>query len=164
MDKIRRKPLSPYSNVSSGSDTEMPTPQQLLDSLGPDAFGNKEPEEGARELHKKLTDFADQSPELSPELVSEEAPEAFFLGAESKLKDVEADLTREDSTATYDEKVDFSKGVDIIHLLFSGEEIPTYNPTYQPPDEEELRQELERKIAKVKKEFGSGQQDQQQPD
>jgi hypothetical protein len=152
MDRIKFRRRSTHSTTSTtesaGNETELPSPQEVIDSLGPDAFGKKEPEEGAKDLHKKLTDFAEQSPELSPELVSEEAPEAFFLSAETKLKDVEEDMGREDSNATLDEREDFSKGVTIIHSLFSGEEIPS--PTYQPSDEE-----VEQKIAKAIKQYSS---------
>lgn len=153
MDKIRRRRLNPYSAVSSGEgETELPSPQEVIDSLGPDAFGKKEPEEGARELHKKLTDFAEQSPELSPQLVSEEAPEAFFLGAETKLKDVEADMGKEGSNATLDERVDFGKGVNIIHALFSGEEVPSYSNNQLTPAADESA-EIQKKIDKFVKNF-----------
>jgi len=154
MDKIKSKRLNPYSAAGSvGSKKELPSPQEVIDSLGRDAFGEKEPEEGARDLHKKLTDFADQSPELSPELVSEEAPEAFFLGAETKLKDVEADMGKDESTATHDEKEDFSKGVTIIHSLFSGEEIPSDSDSYSTSATDEAT--LEQKIEKVIKQYST---------
>lgn len=157
MDNIksrRRRSLYNVTGAPAGDESElMPSPEELINSLGPDAFGKKEPVEGARVLHKKLTDFADQSPELSPELVSEEAPEAFFLSAETKLKDVEEDLGSETSKATYDERREFGIGVNVIHALFAGEEIPSYSPTDQIPDEAALEREMEQKIAQAIKQF-----------
>jgi|GEM_PF-6155173 len=156
MDNIKSKRLYPSGAAgSAGSKKGLRSPQEVLDSLGPDAFGDgeKEPEEGARELYEELTDFADKSPDLSPELVSEEAPEAFFLEAETKLKIVEADMGKENSTATHDQKEDFSKGVTIIHSLFSGEEIPSYSESYLASETDETT--LEQKIAKVIKQYSS---------
>jgi hypothetical protein len=154
MDKITRsrRTSATSSSTSSTESKGLLSPQEVIDSLGPDAFGKKEPEEGAKDLHKKLTDYADQSPELSSKAASEEAPEAFFLGAETRLKDVEADMGKEDSKATLDEREDFSKGVDIIHALFSGEEASFYSIN-QPAAATDEAAELQRKIEKVKKDF-----------
>lgn len=158
MDKIRPKRPSTSTTSATGSagnETEL-SPQEVIDGLGPDAFGEKEPEEGARVLHQKLTDFAEKSAELDSG-EAPEAKEAFYLRAETKLEVVEEDMARPDSDATHDQRVDFSKGVTIIHSLFAGEEIPSYS-SYPTPDEEgkESDEELEQKIAKVVKQYSSG--------
>lgn len=156
MDNIKSKRV--YSSGATGSaegKKELRSPREVIDGLGPDAFGDgeKEPEEGARDLYEELTDFAENSPELSPELVSEEAPEAFFLEAETKLKTVEADMGKENSTATHNQKEDFSKGVNIIHSLFAGEEIPSYSESYLTSTTDEAT--LEQKIARVIKQYST---------
>jgi hypothetical protein len=156
MDNIKSKRLTTIRRTgSAGSKKGLLSPEEVIDSLGPDAFGDgeKEPEEGARDLYEKLTDFAEKSPELSPELSSEEAPEAFFLEAETKLKTVEADMGKENSNATHNQKEDFSKGVTIIHSLFSGEEIPSFSENYLTSTTDEAT--LEQKIAKVIKQFST---------